>query len=467
MANLDFDRLGELVREAMARLHVPGVALGIIHEAQEYTVCYGVTSVEHPLPVDADTLFQIGSTTKTVTGTAAMRLMDMGKVELHVPLRTYLPDLRLADEQAAAQVSLLHLFTHTGGWLGDYFDDLGPGDDALAKIVVKMAELPQLTPLGTVWSYNNAGFYLAGRVIEVVTGKTYETAIKELVLDPLGMTKSFFFAADAITHRVAVGHFEIDDKAVVARPWALARAAHAAGGITSSVKDQLRYARFHLGDGTAPDGTRLLKPETMRLMQTPQVAKDLGDQMGVSWMIRDVNGTRIVQHGGATNGQLSAFQLVPARGFAITVLTNANRGAELYRELTKWTLEHLLGVREAEPVHLEMSEAELSAYGGRYTTALADAELSVRDGELIMQVTPKGGFPDKSSPPPPAPPPMRLEFCGPDRVVVLDPPMKDLQGEFLRNPDGSIAWFRFGGRIRAREKSGAVHSEQSTVNREI
>jgi len=442
--------LSETVVESMERHRVPGVAVGIIHHGEEHVAGFGVTNVDHPLPVDADTLFQIGSITKTITGTAVMRLVEMGKLDLDIPIRTYLPDLRLSSEEVAAQVTMRHLLTHTAGWVGNYFDDLGSGDDALAKIVTKMADLPQLTPLGAVWSYNNSGFYLAGRVIEVVIAKTYEAAVKELVLDPLGMTMSFFFPADVITYRVAVGHNVLDEGPVVTRPWALPRTAHPIGGIISSVKSLLRYAHFHIGDGIAADGIRLRTPEPMALMRSPQApAGNMADAIGITWMLRDVCGTRIVEHGGGTNGQLSALMMVPERGFAIAVLTNADRGVILCHEVTKWALHHYLDIEEPGAVPLKLPEETLISYVGRYSSALAEVELSLRDDGLIMQVTYKGGFPTKESPPPPSPPPVRLAFYDDDCVVALDDPMKDARGEFLRNPDGSIAWFRILGIIRA------------------
>ncbi len=249
VSDSDFRQLADVVLEAMQHFHVPGVVLGLWHDGAEHTAGFGVTSIEHPLPVTADTLAQIGSITKTFTGTLAMRLVEMGQLELDTPIKQYLPEFELQDKDVEARVTLRHLFTHMGGWVGDYFDDLGPGDDALAKYVAKMAELPQVTPLNTIWSYNNAGFSLAGRVIEVVTGKTYEAAMQELVFDPLGLKLSFFFPNDVMTHRFMAGHiysFE-NDPLAVARPWALARTAHAAGAITSTVKDLLRYARFHMG----------------------------------------------------------------------------------------------------------------------------------------------------------------------------------------------------------------------------
>ncbi|NJD59139.1 MAG: beta-lactamase family protein, partial [Anaerolineae bacterium] len=195
-----FQAIIELASAEQKRLPIPGAVLGVLFDGLESIAPFGVTSLEHPLPVSEDTLFQIGSITKTFLGTAVMQLVEMGKLALDAPVRTYLPSLKLADESVAAHVTMRHLLTHTGGWVGDYFNDFGPGEDALAKMVDKMAELPQLTPLGEVWSYNNSGFYLAGRVIEAVTGTNFEAAIKELVLEPLGMHMSFFFTDDVITH---------------------------------------------------------------------------------------------------------------------------------------------------------------------------------------------------------------------------------------------------------------------------
>jgi hypothetical protein len=236
----------------------------------------------------------------------------------------------------------------------------------------------------------------------------------------------------------------------VARPWALARTAHPAGGICSTVRDQLRYARFHLGDGTAQDGTRLLTPESIAEMQAPRVPAADGQFFGVTWFISEVDGTRIVRHGGATNGQLSAFVMVPERRFAITILTNADRGDELNRIGVKLALREFLGLAEQEPQPLEAGEEQLAQYAGRYESLMSICDLELRDGALVLQMTPKGGFPTKDSPAPPAPPPTRLALCGQDRVIALDEPFKDARGEFLRNPDGSIAWLRIGGRVHAR-----------------
>jgi CubicO group peptidase (beta-lactamase class C family) len=452
-AKHQFAMLGTQITEAMERLHVPGVAVGVLLEDGSLTAGYGTTSLDNPLPVTGDTLFQIGSTTKTVTATIAMRLVEQGKLDLDAPVRRYLPELRLSDESVASRVTMKHLFTHTGGWVGDYFNDFGGGDDALAKIVASLEPLPQLTPLGEVWSYNNSGFYIAGRVIEAITGQTYESAAKELVLEPLGMSMSFFFPGDVMTYRFAVGHNEREGKTVVARPWPLPRAAYPAGGIISSVGDQLTYARFHMGMGGAgQDKPLLLKPETLELMQSPQVsAGGATEHMGITWMLRHFGGLRVVEHGGATNGQLSAFLMVPERHFAITLLTNSETGGQLNGEITKWALEHFCSVNESEPPHLTLSAEQLMTYTGRYTGAANDFQITVEEGTLILQDIPKGGFPTPETPPPPADPPVRLAFVqDEDHILALDQPIKGARAEFLRDADGGIVWLRIGGRIHKR-----------------
>jgi CubicO group peptidase (beta-lactamase class C family) len=160
--------LQEWVADAAERLAVPGVAVGVYLAGAEHYAYHGVTSVENPLPVDTETLFQFGSTTKTFTATAIMCLADQGRVNLGATVRTYLPELTLQDEDVASKVTVLQLLNHTAGWCGDVFDGTGDGDDALARFVEAMATVEQDAPLGTV-SYNNAALSVVGRIIEKVT----------------------------------------------------------------------------------------------------------------------------------------------------------------------------------------------------------------------------------------------------------------------------------------------------------
>src|SRR5262247_4260822 len=176
-ADPDFGALDAKIQAGMARYGIPGVAVGVLAHGREYVRGYGVTNVDYSVPVDGDTLFRIGSTTKTFTGTTVMRLVEQGTLDLDATVRTYLPDFQTADPSVAARVTLRQLLNHSAGWRGDYFEDTGPGDDALARYAAGMARLPQLTPLGTVFAYNNAAVALAGHVIEAATGEIYEDVV--------------------------------------------------------------------------------------------------------------------------------------------------------------------------------------------------------------------------------------------------------------------------------------------------
>jgi CubicO group peptidase (beta-lactamase class C family) len=431
----------DTVRSLMDEFAIPGVAVGVVHGGDEEVAGFGVTSVEHPLAVDGDTLFQIGSISKTFTATAAMRLVEEGRVDLDEPVRRHLPELRLADEDTAARVTMRHLLSHTGGWVGDYFDPIGHGDDVLAQMVSRLDRLEQLTPLGEVWSYNNAGFYIAGRVIEVVIGKPFEEAMKELVFAPLELERCFFFAEDVMTHRFAVGH---DRSGSVARPWPIGRPSAAVGGVIASASELLRYARLQFGESD------LLSRESLAEMWTAQAdapGAQGADEVGLGWYLFEREGRSFLTHGGATNGQQARLVVAPAERFALAVLTNHDDGGALGAELLAAGLRSAFGIEPSDPVHLERTRAELDRYVGIYEAPLTRLVVTVDSGTLVLEIVPRGGFPAPDSPPNPGPPPTRLAFLQPDIVVALDPPLKGARGDFMRGQEGEIAWLRFGGRL--------------------
>src|SRR5215212_1485534 len=385
-----FAELDDFAVTHMAALKIPGVAIGVIAGDREHATGFGVTNIDHPLPVDPDTLFQIGSTTKTVTGTALMRLVEHGTLDLEAPVRTSLPDFHVADPGVSDEVQLWHLVTHTAGWQDAGFVETGDGDDALARFVAGMADRPQIAPLGASFSYNNGAVCLAGRVIEAVTGQTYEAAVTELVLTPLGLVQSSFFPEEIMTEAFAVGHGAPPDdpngEPVVLTPWALPRSVNPAGGLIASLTDELRYARFHLGDGTA-NGTRVLSAESLRRMQTPLgpggSVPGLGEirleAVGVNWMLWRRGGVHIVSHSGGTNGQQSTFSLVPERGFAVTVLTNAQAGILLGFEVTNWVLERFLGLEPPLLATVSVDPERLAEYTGEYSLPDASETIRIRD----------------------------------------------------------------------------------------
>ncbi|MCA9936167.1 MAG: beta-lactamase family protein [Anaerolineales bacterium] len=445
-----WDALCEVVEETMAAKKVPGVALGVWHQGEMAVAGFGVTNVNHPLPVTPDTLFQVGSITKTFTGTAVMRLVEAGQLNLDATVRHYLPDFRVADAEASANATVRHLLTHTGGWVGDFFHGTGNGADALPRYVADMAGLEQLAPLGTVWSYNNAGFGVAGAIIEKVTGQLYEDALRELVLEPLKLSHSYLYPGDVMVHRFVVGHKLDGDALQVAVPWPLPRYSYPIGGIVCRAEDLLHYARFHLGDGRAPDGARLLTKESLAAMQTPQAAIWDKESRGLTWGLDDTYGPRLVEHGGGTKGQVSRLTLVPQHDFALVVLTNAEHGGAVWQAARRAALQSYLGMDAAPPTPLDAGADELAGFGGWYGRPYADIELGLLGGRLTAQMRYKGSFPTEDVPIPPPPPPFTLDLCAPDRLIGINGPMKDALVDVIRQPDGTIGWLRVGGRLYRR-----------------
>ena len=117
-ADRPFDTLAELVTAKMREYHVPGVALGVLRDGQTRVRGFGVTNADDPQPVTPETIFPLASISKTVTATAMMRLIEQGRVDLHAPVRKYLPEFRTQDEAVSRDVTIWHLLTHTSGWEG-------------------------------------------------------------------------------------------------------------------------------------------------------------------------------------------------------------------------------------------------------------------------------------------------------------------------------------------------------------
>jgi CubicO group peptidase (beta-lactamase class C family) len=266
------------------------------------------------------------------------------------------------------------------------------------------------------------------------------------VLGPLGMTSSVFFPEEVLSRRFAVGHREEEEQTVVARPWALPRAASAAGGIVTNVHDLLRYARFHLGREAGPLGA-----ESIARMQEPQVETDEpGRTMALTWFVRELGGIRLAEHGGGTNGQQSFFAIAPEAGFALAIVTNhAPGGNRLIRVVSRVARRLYLGVDEPDPEPLELAAGELAEYAGLYTNPFADADVRLEEGRLVAHTIFKAGFPTKDSPPLPPVPPAPLAFYGVDRVFVAEGTFEGARGDFVRDSEGRIAWFRSGGRLHA------------------
>jgi CubicO group peptidase (beta-lactamase class C family) len=453
--NKTFAEVCASLERRMQELRVPGVSIGLLHGDAELWAGFGVTSLANPLPVTPDTLFQCGSITKTFVGTTVMHLVDKGLLDLDAPVRSVLPDFRVQDADASERATLRTLLTHSGGWLGDYFDDLGFGDDALARIVAAMAQLPQWTPLGATWSYNNIGFAAAGRMIEAVTDQSFEHVVRQAIFDPLTMTNSTFWPTEVMVRRFASGHNVIAERHAPAAPWEIGRSNHPAGGLTTTVIDLLRYARCHIDNGRAPDGAHVISKRSALAMRQPQLKSTGRYEQGLTWWLTRLSGKsndQMIQHGGATNGFCAQLRIVPAQRFAIAILTNSDVGSQLYDPVSHLALQLCLGASLDRVEAIKTPAAQLAAYVGRYTAYLANQTVRVNKGKLVLKTTSLGRFPTPTSPVhgDAEGPEVELAFYDRDRVFVANDGVLGARGEFLRDARGRVTMLRWGGRTHTK-----------------
>lgn len=394
--------LGERVPALIEKYDVPAAAWAVLHDGEVVDGATGTLSRATGVTATPESVFQIGSITKLWTSSLVMQLVDEGRVELDAPVRTYLPEFRIRDEEAAAEITVRQLLSHTAGFEGDIFTDTGLGDDCVKKYLAVLHDVPQLFPPGEQFSYNNAGYCVLGRLVEVLREKPYDACLREHLLAPLGLTHAATSPYEAILFRAAVGHIEAEPgQGYVPAPiWAMARSNAPAGSMLAmSARDLVAFARMHLEDGLAADGTQVLAPGTSARMQAGQVGlPDLG-LMGTSWGLGferfDTPAGDIVGHDGSTIGQNAFLRMVPDAGVAVALLTNGGESFALYRDLVDHVLEELTDVRlpalPEPPAHPE--HVDVARFLGTYSAEVFDLTISQDDdGRIWIDQIPKGAL---------------------------------------------------------------------------
>jgi CubicO group peptidase (beta-lactamase class C family) len=386
----------------LAEHKVPGATLGILHGDDITVVASGLANKNTGVEVTEDTLFQIGSISKVWTASLVMMLVDEGVLDLDEPVVTYLPEFKVADADVTARVTLRDLLSHRSGIGGDHILDTGRGDDNLANYIETCTDIGQEHDLGATMSYCNTGYSVAGRVIEKVTGKSWDEVLRERIVAPLGLTHTNTLPEEAIVFRVAAGHVKApgSDEEQVSPMWVLPRSAGPAGLINSTAADLLTFAKLHLDDGVAADGTQLLSPASVKQMQEAQIEVPdrwtLGDRWGVGWILFDWDGHPGYGHDGSTIGQRAYLRVVPEARLAVTLLTNGGDSGTAFRKLCGEIVQERAGVTIPElPTAPESApDIDVSLYEGTYSRLNVDMEIRREDEGLVAIVRQSGPLAD-------------------------------------------------------------------------
>ena len=385
----------------LAEHKVPGAAIGVYAGGEVFDFASGVLSHATGVEATPDSVFQVGSITKTWTATLVMQLADEGLLDLDAAVVTYLPDFDLADSDAAKTMTVRHLLCHKAGFEGDIFTDTGNNDDCIEKYVATLATDPQLFAPDEMFSYNNAGFCVLGRIIEVLRGKPFDQALREHLFAPLGLTHAATDANSAILYRAAVGHLPNPDEnglPVPAPMWSLAKSNAPAGAMLAMrPRDLLAFAAMHLNGGKAADGTQVLSEASATAMREAQVTVPplglMGSHWGLGFELFDFPTGFVFGHDGGTIGQSAFLRIVPGKNVAIALLTNGGNPIavyfEVYRHLLKVLADIDLPANPVPPANPERIDA--SKYLGTYANSMGKTEITQdSDGRIWMTETPLG-----------------------------------------------------------------------------
>jgi len=339
----------DVVTDAMKKFEVPGMAIAIVKDKEViYAKGFGLRDVEKQLPVTADTLFAIGSSSKAFTTFVLGALVDEGKIEWDKPVRNYIPWFKLYDPSMGERLSVRDLVTHRSGlprhdlvWYNNF-------DATRESLVRKLAYLEPSADLREKWQYNNLMFLTAGYLTEVITGKSWEDAVRDRALNPLGMKRTNFSVHDSQKDSDFAQPYGKREGKIEKLPFRRITNLGPAGSINSSVNEMARWVIAHLNGGKLGD-KKIAEAATVDDMHRPYMTTGassefpeiVGGEYALGWFIDTYRGHRRVEHGGNIDGFSANVALFPKDGVGMVVLTNLN-GTPLRDLITHVAADRLL-----------------------------------------------------------------------------------------------------------------------------
>lgn len=329
--------LESYAQQLLAESKVPGLAVAVVSTDEVlYTGGFGVKDVLTQEPVDADTIFEIGSCSKAFTSTLMAMLVDEGRLAWDDRVSAYLPKFRMYDPWVTKQFQIVDLMSQRSGLRGYALDSMAIFGFPTQEVIHAVRYVKPETSFRSSYAYQNTLFAAAGRVIEKAEGDSWENVVSRRLFTPLGMTRSTAFESDLpALGNTARGHIILDDGSIFRIPdgWVyqdFLEIYAAAGGIRSSVVDMAKWVRMQLGLGVF-EQQRLVSENNLIATHTPRIEVSTNDTQSLSyangWIYQAQTPAAIIWHNGATLSMHSIVGFVPAIGLGLVVLTNSSENS--------------------------------------------------------------------------------------------------------------------------------------------
>ncbi len=341
----------EIVTKSLGQLEVPGVAVAVV-KGQEVVLAkgYGSRDIESKLPMTADTLLAIGSSTKAFTAYTLGALVDQGRIEWDEPVRAYIPWFRLYDAQAGERLTPRDLVTHRSGLPRHDLVWYNNKTATREQLVRSLAFLPPTADLRERWQYNNLMFLTAGYLVETMTGKSWEESVRSLVFAPLGMARSNFSVLESQKDKDFAQPYGEREGKLAKIPFRDITVIGPAGSINSSANEMARWVTVHVNGGRLGDkqviGAATLADLHKPYMTTgavPTRTNITAPDYALGWMVDNYRGHARVHHGGNIDGFSALVSFLPNDGLGFVVLTNKN-GTPLPELLVRTAADLVLGL---------------------------------------------------------------------------------------------------------------------------
>lgn len=383
------ETLRAFIEYEMADKALPALSIVLVDDQKiVWAEGFGVADRKTKNPATANTVYRIGSVSKLFTDIGIMQLVEQGKIDLDAPVTNCLPDLQPRNPYDKP-ITLRQLMSHRSGLLreprvGNYFEDTEP---TLAQTIASLNNTDLIYEPETRIKYSNAGIAVVGYTLEVLQGQPFVEYMKQAVLQPMGLKNSAFEPEPHIVENLAKAYmWSYDGREFQAPTFELGISP--AGSMYAPVTNLGRFLTVLFNGGQGPNG-RVLKPETLKEMWTPQFDSGPNRGYGIGFAISEQQGYKRVGHGGAIYGFATQLYALPEMKLGAAAVTTVDVANAVTRRITAYALDLMLSVQEGRPLPPFSQTTPVSAelahtLEGQYTNGTERLKLIERNGVLIL-----------------------------------------------------------------------------------